>query len=283
MNNETTRTKIGPDDIGKLVRVGDLPEGAVLRSDDGCDYVVSGVPCADPGSVRMIRHNAAWPATAPWWPSTRDAQMRLVSLPAPVAPPSAAEQESAAHWYAEVVKLRAEVARLTRIVAVLRDDDAALDGLRDNHTALALEVARLTAERDEAVRNATAWQVQHDETEERLKGERDEARHNYLGAMADIAEMCTAMREPDTIRPVSKAREWAKRIDRMKTELREALDGRQREKDEADALLADTVWAYCDVDPWSNLRPCPYCWGPDTPKHPCKCGEADLLGSVGMR
>ena len=105
----------------------------------------------------------------------------------PVAPPTVAEQESAAHWYhaytvalASETQLCAEVVKLREEVAQLRCD---LDAM---HT------------------------------------ERDEARANHERALEHLAS-------------------GASEQTRLRTELREALDGRQRDRDEFEQI-ATAAW-----------------------------------------
>lgn len=88
---------------GDVVRIGDLPAGAVVRDDFGCDLLVG--ERNGSGDINMRR-----PPDGSPWPCPGTTTMRLVSLP---DTPPVEESAAVAHWHRKAADLEAALARVT--------------------------------------------------------------------------------------------------------------------------------------------------------------------------
>ena len=258
----------------------------------------------------------------------------------------------------DVDRLTAEVAEWRTAYETLRSDrerladatpggDARAATYAERLAVVGDENGRLRRELDDALAATAEWRermVKREVNAEmaaldaqvaRLTAERDEARKIVDRCMAALRRACPELStrggadtpgdlERGFYGYAAKATQLLKDLNRTQRELREALDGRQRDRDEyetamgdhgarirtiskaieeCDAVAADLVWRWRDVAArHAAVEPCPRCWGPmlrgeaacvDCCWGPMLRGEAacvdcakdgaELLGSVGMR
>ena len=134
---------------GDVYSVGDLPEGAAVRDDNGCDYLIGGA-CMNGEARTMYRPGDK----RVWWSAPLSFRVTLVSLPGDeVTATDTPDALAYAHWYEAAQTAQREVARLTAAL----DEAQRFAGhvyCTQEIGDLRADVARLTAEREDDIREA---------------------------------------------------------------------------------------------------------------------------------
>ncbi|MFA7295657.1 MAG: hypothetical protein WC211_00555 [Dehalococcoidia bacterium] len=219
------------------MRIGDLPAGAVVRDDFGCDLLVG--ERNGSGDINMRR-----PPDGSPWPCPDATTMRLVSLPD--APPPVEESAAVAHWHRKATEALAECERLRVEVERLKAECAAAWVQPDG--AVLAGFARLTAERDDWQRVAGDYLNSRDQALaicREAEAERDRA-------LVDAARLSDLMQA----RSADLARVAAERDDGIaRTAIAESeRDDARRVVDQWTARIIALTGARIGVEPLAAVR-----------------------------